>query len=131
MFFKSRSAPGEIKKESVKIIGAVRGKDVVFVDDLIDSGGTMIADAEAAKKAGAKRIFCFATHAVFSSDPKRVIERFDNSAVSELIVTDSIRHDAKLMKGKRVKVTVLPLNELVAEAIARIHAGESVSALIT
>jgi ribose-phosphate pyrophosphokinase len=131
VFFKSRSAPGEIKKESVKIIGEVRGKDIIFVDDLIDSGGTMIADAEAARKAGAKRIFCFATHAVFSSDPKRVIDRFDNSAVSELIVTDSVRHDAKLMKGKRVKVTVLPLSELVADAIARIHAGESVSALIT
>ena len=83
------------------------------------------------KKAGAKRIVCFATHAVFASDPKKVIERFDNSAVTELIVTDSIRHDAKLMKGKRVKVTVLPLSALVADAIARIHAGESVSALIT
>jgi ribose-phosphate pyrophosphokinase len=97
---------------------------------MIDSGGTMIADAEAAKEAGAKRIFCFATHAVFSSDPKTVIERFDNSAVTELIVTDSIRHDPKFMKGKRVKVAVLPLAELVADAIARIHTGESVSALI-
>src|SRR5262249_13181675 len=131
VFFKSRSAPGEIKKESVKIIGEVKGKDVVFIDDLIDSGGTVIADAEAAKKAGAKRILCFATHAVFSSAPKTVIERFDKSAVDELIVTDSIRHDPKLMKGERVKVTVLPLSELVADAIARIHTGESVSALIT
>jgi ribose-phosphate pyrophosphokinase len=131
VFFKSRSAPGEIEKESVKIIGAVRGKDVVLIDDLIDSGGTMIADAEAAKKAGANKIFCFATHAVFSSNPKTIIERFDASAVTELIVTDSIRHDPKLMKGKRVKVTVLPLGELVADAIARIHTGESVSALIT
>jgi ribose-phosphate pyrophosphokinase len=131
VFFKSRSAPGEIKNESVKIIGEVKGKDVVFIDDLIDSGGTMIADAEAAKKAGANRILCFATHAVLSSDPKTVIARFDKSAVTELIVTDSIRHDPKLMKGERVKVTVLPLSELVADAIARIHTGESVSALIT
>jgi ribose-phosphate pyrophosphokinase len=102
-----------------------------LIDDLIDSGGTMIADAEAAKKAGANKIFCFATHAVFSSSPKTIIERFDESAVTELIVTDSIRHDPKLMKGKRVKVTVLPLGELVADAIARIHTGESVSVLIT
>ncbi|HKD28778.1 MAG TPA: ribose-phosphate diphosphokinase [Xanthobacteraceae bacterium] len=130
VFFKSRSGPGAIKKESIKIIGSVKGKDVVLIDDMIDSGGTMIADAEAAKEAGAKRIFCFATHAVFSSDPKTVIERFDNSAVTELIVTDSIRHDPRLMKGKRVKVTVLPLAEFVADAIGRIHVGESVSALI-
>lgn len=131
VFFKSRSAPGEIRKESIKVIGSVKGKDVVFVDDMIDSGGTMIADAEAAKKAGAKRIFCFATHAVFSSNPKAVIERFDKSAVTELIITDSIRHEPRLLKSKRVKVTVLPLSGLVADAIARIHAGESVSALIT
>jgi ribose-phosphate pyrophosphokinase len=131
VFFKSRSAPGEINKESIKIIGSVEGKDVVFVDDMIDSGGTMIADAEAAQKAGAKRIICFATHAVFSSDPKTVIERFDNSAVTELIITDSIHHDPELLKSKRVKITVLPLSNLVADAIGRIHAGESVSALIT
>ncbi len=130
VFFKSRSAPGEIRKESIKIIGSVKGKDVVFVDDMIDSGGTMIADAEAAKKAGAKKIYCFATHAVFSSDPKTVIARFEKSAVTELIITDSIRHDPKLLKTKRLKITVLPLGELVADAIARIHAGESVSALI-
>ena len=131
VFFKSRSAPGKVRKESIKIIGSVKGKDVVFVDDMIDSGGTMLADAEAAKKAGAKRIICFATHAVFSSNPKKVIARFDESPVTELIVTDSIRHDAKLLKSKRVKITVLPLSELVADAIARIHSGESVSALIT
>ncbi len=130
VFFKSRSAPGEIRKESIKIIGSVKGKDVIFVDDMIDSGGTMIADAEAAKKAGAKKIFCFATHAVFSSDPKTVIKRFDDSDVTELIITDSIRHDPKHMKSKRVKVTILPMAELVADAIARIHSGESVSALI-
>lgn len=130
VFFKSRSAPGEIRKESIKIIGSVKGKDVLLIDDMIDSGGTMIADAEAAKRAGAKRIFCFATHAVFSSDPKTVIERFDKSDVTELVVTDSISHDPKLLKSKRVKVTVLPLADLVADAIARIHAGESVSALI-
>ncbi len=131
VFFKSRSAPGEIKKESIKIIGSVEGKDVLFVDDLIDSGGTMIADVEVAKKAGAKRIFCFATHAVFASDPATVIARFDDSEVDELIFTDSIMHDPKLLVSKRVKVTVLPLSELVADAIQRIHAGDSVSALIT
>lgn len=131
VFFKSRSAPGQINKESIKIIGSVKNKDVIFVDDMIDSGGTMIADAEAARKAGAKKILCFATHAVFASDPKSVMERFDKSPVAELVVTDSIRHDPKLLKSKRVKVTVLPLSDLVADAIVRIHAGESVSALIT
>src|SRR5258708_3403439 len=65
VFFKSRSAPGEIKKESVKIIGEVRGKDVIFVDALIDSAGTMIAHANQAKKARPKTIICFAPHADF------------------------------------------------------------------
>ncbi|MBI5470664.1 ribose-phosphate diphosphokinase [Candidatus Kaiserbacteria bacterium] len=131
VFYKSRSAPGEVDKESIKIVGSVEGKDVLFVDDIIDSGGTMVADAQAAKKAGAKRIFCYATHAVFASDPALVIKRFDESHVDELIVTDTIRHDPALLKSKRVKVTVIPMAPLVADAIQRIHSGESVSALIT
>lgn len=130
VFFKSRSAPGEVKRESIKIIGSVEGKDVLFVDDMIDSGGTMLADAEAAKEAGANRIMCYATHAVFASDPKKVIEAFDNSAVDEIIVTDSIPHDPELLKSKRVKVTVLPLADLVASAIDRLHQGKSLSELI-
>ena len=130
VFFKSRSAPGEIRKESIKIIGDVEGKDVVFIDDMIDSGGTMIADAEAAKKDGAKNIYCFATHAVFSSDPKSVIAKFENSDITELIITDSISHDPTLLKTKRLKLTVLPLAGLVAEAIKRIHTDTSLSGLI-
>lgn len=131
VFFKSRSAPGEVKRESIKIIGSVEGKDVLFVDDMIDSGGTMLADADAAKDAGAKRIFCYATHAVFASDPRMVIEAFDNSPVDELIITDSIPHDPELLKSKRVKVTVLSLAELVAQGIERLHEGRSLSELIS
>ncbi len=130
VFSKSRSVPGKVKRESIKIIGSVEGKDVLFVDDIIDSGGTMMADAEAAKEAGAKKIFCYATHAVFASDPKKVITEFDESVVDEVIVTDSIPHDPELLKSKRVKVTVLPLAELVAAAIERLHEGKSLSELI-
>ncbi|TSC86160.1 MAG: ribose-phosphate pyrophosphokinase [Parcubacteria group bacterium Gr01-1014_8] len=130
VFSKSRSAPGQVKRESIKIIGSVEGKDVLFVDDIIDSGGTMIADAEAAKEAGAKKIFCYATHAVFASNPRKVIEAFDDSAVDEVIVTDSIPHDPELLKSKRVKITVLPLAELVAQGIERLHEGKSLSELI-
>lgn len=103
---------------------------MLFVDDMIDSGGTMLADADAAKEAGAKKIICYATHAVFASDPKKVIEAFDNSPVDEIIITDSIPHNPELLKSKRVKVTVISMAEFVAEAIKRLHEGKSLSELI-
>lgn len=126
VFDKSRTEPNQIKEKSIRIIGNVRDKDVVFVDDLIDTGGSLIADAKAAKKKGAKKIFAFATHGLFSG---QAIARLDDSAITEVIVTDSIYHSSEELKSRRVKITVLSVASLLADAIRRIHEGESISEL--
>lgn len=126
LFSKSRPKPNEISKGLIKIIGEVDGKDVLFVDDMIDTGGTIIADTEAAKNAGARNIYVFATHAVLS---KGAVERLDKSPIKEVIVTDTIHHDPKEFETEKVKFTVLSVASLLAEAIRRIHNGESLSSL--
>jgi len=127
MFSKIRSKDGAVDKDSIKIIGDVRGKNVLLVDDMVDSGGTLIADAKAAKNAGAKNVYAFATHAIFSKD---AVARLDASCIKELIVTDTIYHPQNKLKTKRLKLMVLSVAPLLAEAIRRTHDGESLSALI-
>ncbi|MES2202898.1 MAG: ribose-phosphate diphosphokinase [Patescibacteria group bacterium] len=122
---KRRKNAGAVEK--VNIIGDVAGKHVLIVDDIIDSGGTLIANAKAAKDAGAKDMYAFATHALFSKGAAI----FDDSPFSEIIVTDSIPHTPERLETKRVKVTVLSLAPKVAEAIRRTHDGQSLSEMIT
>jgi len=127
LFAKMRPKAGEIAKDKIKIIGDVDGKDVLFVDDMIDTGGTMIADAEVAKKAGARDIYVFATHGIFS---KEAIKKFDESSIKEVITTNSIYHHPDFYKSKRVKITVLSVGPLLGEAIKHVHDGRSMSSLI-
>lgn len=127
MFSKMRSETGSVDSHSIKIIGDVHDKDVLLVDDMIDSGGTLIADAAAAKAAGAKKVYAFATHALLS---KNAIELLDASEIDELIVTNTIYHHPDALITKRLKLTVLSVAPLLAEAIRRIHDGESLSTLI-
>ena len=127
IFSKHRPNSGEVEKRSIKIIGDVSGQHVLLVDDMIDTGGTIIADAEAAKKAGAKDIFVFATHALFSGE---AVAKLDESPVTEIIVTNTIHHDPEKLATKRVKITVLSIAPLLAHAIRRIHKNESLSELI-
>jgi ribose-phosphate pyrophosphokinase len=124
IFSKHRLEPGEIANGSIQIIGNVQDKDVLFVDDMIDSGGTMIEDAKAAKMAGAKRIFAFATHTLFSRGP----EIFANGLFTEIITTDTIPHGTLSIEG--VKITVCSIAPLLAEAIRRIYDEESLTDLI-
>ena len=132
LFTKSRSKPGEIKKGSIKIIGDVEGKDVIFVDDIIDTAGTIVDDAEEAKKQGANNIYVFATHALFSNDKNGIsaLEKIERSSIKEVIVTDSIFHNKTSVKQKCGKITFLSVAPLLAEAIRRIHEGESLKSLI-
>jgi ribose-phosphate pyrophosphokinase len=124
-FSKFREKAGEVKKDSIKIIGDVSGKLVVLVDDMIDSGGTIIADAESAKKEGATEVWAFATHGLFSSG---ALEKFKGSALDRIFTTDSVYHDPKeLAAGKVEVISVAPL---LADAIKRTHDGESLSSLI-
>ena len=109
--------------EVMNLIGDVKGKNVIMLDDMIDTAGTITNAANALKEFGAKNIYACCTHAVLSGP---AIERIENSAISELIVLDTI----KLPKEKENdKIKVLTVAEMFGEAIKKIFANESVSVL--
>jgi ribose-phosphate pyrophosphokinase len=106
------------------LIGDVEGRDCIIVDDMIDTGGTLCKAAEALKKRGAKRVFAYATHPVFSGV---AAENIKNSMIDEVIVTDSITLSQEMKDTG--KVSVLTLSGMLAEAIRRISNEESISAM--
>ncbi len=109
--------------EVMNIIGDVEGKTAIMIDDLIDTGGTIVNAAEALIERGAKEVYACSSHAVFS-DP--AVELLQNSPLKEVIVTDSIHLPAE----KQIpKLTVLSVAPLFAEAIRRIFEELSVSYL--
>lgn len=109
--------------EVMNIIGKVKGKTAVIVDDLIDTGGTVVNAAQALKERGAKEVYAGCTHAVFSEPAAEVLQA---SCIKEIIVTDSIL----LPEEKQIpKLTRLSVASLLAEAIRRIFEEMSVSKL--
>lgn len=110
--------------EVMNVIGDVRGKDTIILDDLIDTAGTTTQAASALKEKGAKRVLAACTHAVLSGP---AIDRINNSVLEELIVTNTIPLDSKKEKCK--KLTVLSIASLLGEAIKRIHEESSISSL--
>nr|WP_228517533.1 ribose-phosphate pyrophosphokinase [Aliidiomarina indica] len=116
--------PKANESQVMHIIGDVNGRDCVMVDDMIDTGGTLCKAAEALKKNGAKRVFAYATHPVFSGN---AVENLRNSAIDQVIVTDSIPlSDA--MKSLEI-VTQLSLSGMLSEALRRVSNEESISAM--
>ena len=106
------------------IIGEIDGRDCIMVDDMIDTGGTLCKAAEALKQHGAKRVFAYATHPVFSGN---ALENLKNSVIDEVIVTDSIPLDPKIAALPNVRQ--LTLGNMLAEAIRRLSNEESISAM--
>ena len=106
------------------IIGDVADRDCILVDDMIDTGGTLCKAAEALKERGARRVFAYATHAVFSGSAAKNIA---SDALDEVVVTDTIPLSPEI----RVlgKVRTLTLSGMLAEAIRRISNEESISAM--
>lgn len=123
---KDRVEAGKIDEGSIKIIGEVSGKTVVFVDDMIDGGGTMIAGAKVVKKAGVTRVIAVITHGIFSGD---ALQRLQDSDIDLVFVTDSIHHSETDLKTCS-KIRVVSVAGLLADAIHRTHEGDSLSALI-
>lgn len=122
MVDKRRSKPNE--SEVMHIVGDVEGRYAVLIDDIIDTGGTMVKAAEALMTKGATGVFACCTHAVLSGG---AVEKISESMIEELIVTDTI-----LLKGAAAqskKIRVLSVAELLGEAIERIHNADSVSSL--
>ncbi|MDO4627111.1 MAG: ribose-phosphate pyrophosphokinase [Pasteurellaceae bacterium] len=106
------------------IIGDVKDRDCILVDDMIDTGGTLCKAAEALKERGAKRVFAYATHAVFSG---AAATNLASNVIDEIVVTDTIPLSPE-MKALG-KVRVLSLSTMLAEAIRRISNEESISAM--
>ena len=118
---KRRNSPDSV--EVMHLIGEVKGKDVVIVDDLVASGGTLCEAADALKENGARNIYASITHGVLSGN---AIENIANSSLEKLIITDTI----PLTKEKELKkIEVLSVASLLGEAIRCIHLEKSVSSL--
>jgi ribose-phosphate pyrophosphokinase len=117
---KRRKSPTEI--ESMTIIGEVRGKTVLMVDDLTETAGTLTTAAALLKEKGAKKIIACVTHAILND---LGIQRLRKSVIDELITTDTVLRPA--IKG--IKITTLSVAGLLGEAIKRIHNNSSVTSL--
>jgi ribose-phosphate pyrophosphokinase len=110
--------------EVMNVIGEVKGHDVMLLDDMIDTAGTMVQGASALKEAGAGKVLAAATHAVLSGSS---LGKINDSVMEKLIVTNTIPLDSK--KELCPKLTVLCIAQLIAEAIKRIHEESSISSL--
>ena len=116
---KTREKANEVK--SVQVIGEVRDKDVIIIDDLIDTGGTIAMSSKVLIEKGAKSVRAIITHPVLSGNAE---ENLNNSALTELVVTDSIP-----LKFRNKRIKVLSIARLIAKAIRKIHENESTSSL--
>lgn len=110
--------------EVMNVIGDVKDKDAILLDDMIDTAGTVTQAVSALRENGAKRVIASCTHAVLSGP---ALERINESALEEVITTNTIPLDSK--KERCPKLTVLSVASLLGEAIKRIHDESSVSSL--
>jgi len=119
---KRRPVPG--KSEVMNVIGSVKGKTCIIVDDIIDSGGTIVNAANALIDRGAKEVHVYVTHGVLSG---QAVQRIKNSKIKRLVITDTIDNDGKVKGAKNIEI--LSISQLVGEAIKRISNSTSVSDL--
>jgi len=111
------------KAEVVHLIGELKEKHVLIIDDIIDTAGTTINAAEKAMEHGAKSVIAVGTHALLSGD---AVARLDKSVIDRIILTDTVKiPEEKLLQ----KMKVVSVAKIFGEAIKRVHEGESVSAL--
>jgi ribose-phosphate pyrophosphokinase len=119
---KRRPAPNV--SEVVNIIGDVRGRDAIIVDDMVDTAGTLCAAAQAIMGAGARAVFACASHGVLSNP---ALDRIVASPLEELIITDTVPPRADVRACPKIRV--LSVARLLGEAVKRIHHGDSISSL--
>jgi ribose-phosphate pyrophosphokinase len=119
---KRRPKPGQ--SQVMNVIGNVKEKTCVIVDDIIDSGGTIINAAKALKDRGAKEVYVYITHGVLSGE---AVKKIKSSVIKNLVITDTIDNGEKVKSAKNIEV--LPISGLMGEAIKRISNSLSVSDL--
>lgn len=122
MVDKRRPSPN--RAEISNVIGEVEGKIAVVIDDMIDTGGTLCKVVDGLLAHGATSVYAVATHGVLSGP---AVERIAESKLKELVITDTIAESPTVLKCKKIKV--MSVAPLLAEAIRRIHNGDSVSSL--
>ncbi|HMH31338.1 MAG TPA: ribose-phosphate pyrophosphokinase, partial [Methylomirabilota bacterium] len=120
---KSRSTEKHNTVEAKHLIGGVKGRDCVIIDDMIDTAGTFCAAADMLKEKGAKSIYGLATHGIFSEP---ALERIEKSSFTKVVVTNTVPIDTK---GITKKVEVLSVAQLLGDAINAVSIGSSVSDL--
>ncbi|MBL4731417.1 MAG: ribose-phosphate pyrophosphokinase [Rhizobiaceae bacterium] len=119
---KRRDKPGE--SEVMNVIGDVSGKDCILIDDIIDSGGTLCNAAEALLKNGAASVTAYITHGVLSGG---AVARITSSTLKELVITSSIQPNSAVLAAPNIRI--LPISDLMGEAISRTALEKSVSSL--
>ncbi|MDC0054680.1 ribose-phosphate pyrophosphokinase [Candidatus Pelagibacter sp.] len=119
---KRRPSPG--KSQVMNVIGNVKNKTCIVIDDIIDSGGTIVNAAEALINRGAKEVHVYITHGVLSGE---AVEKIKKSRIKNLVITDTIDNTNKLKNVKNIEV--LSISNLLGEAIKRISNSTSVSDL--
>ncbi len=115
---------GKNETEILRVVGEVEGKDVLILDDIIDTAGTLVQAEAALRRHGARRTYAAAVHGVFSGP---ALERIEGSGLESLLVTNTIPVEAAMARCPRIKA--LSVAPLLGEAIKRIHDGASVSSL--
>jgi len=120
--FVDKRRPKPDSAEVMNVVGEVEGKHIIMVDDIINTGNSMIEAAAAIKKLGASKITAGATHAMFAPG---AVESLEASAIEEIVVTNTLAHSDLGVE----KIKVLSVAELLGEAIDRIHGEKSVSSL--
>jgi ribose-phosphate pyrophosphokinase len=110
--------------EVMHLIGDVKGRSTLIVDDIIDTAGTLVKTAEVLLKEGATQVYAACTHPVFSGP---AVERIENSGITEVVATDSVPLSAAAKKMKKVKI--LSVAGLLARGIRSIHEETSISEL--
>lgn len=113
--------PRQNEAEVVNIIGEVQGRNVILIDDMCDTAGTLVRAAQALRKGGCKKIIAACTHALLSGP---AYERLENSEISKVVVTDTIP-----LKRSSERIDVVSVAELFSDAIRRIYTEDSISTL--
>ena len=119
---KRRPAPG--KSVVMNIVGSVKDKNCIIVDDIIDTGGTIVNAVKALKEKGAKDVYVYITHAVLSGE---AVKKIEQSQIKKLITTDTINNLRKIRGSK--KIEIISLAPMISEAMKRIANSTSVSSL--
>jgi ribose-phosphate pyrophosphokinase len=112
------------ESEAMNVIGDVRGKTAILLDDMVDTAGTLCAAGNILMKAGAKEVHACCSHGVLSGP---AISRIEESQIKNLVITNTIPLGETARQCKKIKV--LSVSELLGEAIQRIHSEDSVSSL--